>query len=261
MLTNAKVFTGEHLSQAKWISLKRPESAEVLSRGLDDGLWGLLHKCSSDIPTKRPTMTEICNFPAIANKAMIVGLINRAEDAVHSLTNSANDEMREFIFTLQSQLIDLGLLLIRDLPNLERIFDIILEKYSMDNFVILIIEKYSPAGHTCLIDLLHEVATFAIFSSSHPSRLLPQMLQFENRLKNRRKLDRLLTKIVKGTGQIPTSIIIKDVTRIGPNPVAGGGFADVWKGVRGNITVALKVLRIFRDGEISNQILRVCLLY
>lgn len=136
----------------------------------------------------RPTMTDICNFLVITNKAVIMELLNLAEDfAVHSLTDSASDKMRKFILTLQSQLIDLGLSLVsRDLHNLERIFAIILEKCSMDIFIQLIIDEYSPAGRTCLIDLLHEVVTFGSLSSPCPSCLLPQMLHFENRLKNRR---------------------------------------------------------------------------
>lgn len=84
------------------------------------------------------------------------------------------------------------------------------------------------------------------------------MLQFGNKLEDWCMLDRLLTRVVKETGQIPSSMIITDVTRNGPNPVAGGGFADVWSGMRGNINVALKVLRIYGEEELSKQILRVC---
>lgn len=83
------------------------------------------------------------------------------------------------------------------------------------------------------------------------------MLQFENRLKDRLRLDRVLTRIVKETGQFPSSIIVKDVTRNGSNPIVGGGFADVWFGMLGSVSVALKVLRFFGEGELSKQTLRV----
>lgn len=80
------------------------------------------------------------------------------------------------------------------------------------------------------------------------------MLQFENELKCRRKLDYLLRAIVKETGQIPSAMIIRDVTRSGSDPVAGGGFADVWGGMQGNINVALKVLRIFNEGGFNIRV-------
>lgn len=80
------------------------------------------------------------------------------------------------------------------------------------------------------------------------------MLQLENELKCRRKLDYLLRAIVKETGQIPSAMIIRDVARSGFDPVAGGGYADVWSGMQGNINVALKVLRIYDVGELATSI-------
>lgn len=44
--------------------------------------------------------------------------------------------------------------------------------------------------------------------------------------------------------------------RLGDNPLAGGGFADVWKGKVREISVALKVLRIFGLAK-STQPLKV----
>lgn len=220
-------------------------------------MWGLLCRCWSDSPKLRPTINEICDFPPIANTAMILGILNRAEDefATHSSAEFEDDKMHKFILALQNLL---GLSLSHDICVLERIFTIVLEKCPMENLITIIRDEYSPAGRTCIIDLLHEVAIFADLPSLFPSRLFLQMLQFENKLKYRRKLDRLLTRVVKETGQIPSLMIIRDVTRNGSNPVAGGGFADVWNGMRGNIDVALKVLRMFGEGELNKQILRVC---
>lgn len=80
------------------------------------------------------------------------------------------------------------------------------------------------------------------------------MLNFENRLDNRRLLDYFLSRVVKGTGQLPTSMIVDNVQRSGMHPLAGGGFADVYHGSQGDIEVAIKVLRVFGD----KQVLRVC---
>lgn len=84
------------------------------------------------------------------------------------------------------------------------------------------------------------------------------MLHPANFLEDRSRINRFLIGIVKDSGQLPSSIIINDVTRCGFNPVSGGGFADVWKGRLGGIVVAMKVLRIFGEGELNKQNMRVC---
>lgn len=55
------------------------------------------------------------------------------------------------------------------------------------------------------------------------------MLRLENESQDRRRLSRVLSRIVKETGQLPTSMLIDNVRRIGANPFSGGGFADVWR--------------------------------
>lgn len=172
MLTTTKIFTGRWGIRSPSYP---PESISAYKlRGLHIDMWNLLYKCWSSRPELRPTINEICNFPPIAKKARIRGLINRVEGfSVHSSSNSASDKMREFLFTLQSQLIDLGLSSSQDSRNLERIFASILDKCSINYLIKIINAQYSPAGCSCLIDLLHEVATFASFSSSYSSRLLP----------------------------------------------------------------------------------------
>lgn len=81
------------------------------------------------------------------------------------------------------------------------------------------------------------------------------MLNFENGLEDRSLLNHFLSKVVKGTCQLPTSMIIDNVKKSGMHPLAGGGFADVYQGLQGEIEVALKVLRVFGN----NDVLRVCL--
>ncbi|EJD00249.1 kinase-like protein [Fomitiporia mediterranea MF3/22] len=60
-----------------------------------------------------------------------------------------------------------------------------------------------------------------------------------------RVLERFLQKLVDKTGVLPKHLFLSGIKRIGENPIAGGGFADVWKGKSGERTVALKVIRIF----------------
>ncbi|KIK55144.1 hypothetical protein GYMLUDRAFT_48095, partial [Collybiopsis luxurians FD-317 M1] len=43
---------------------------------------------------------------------------------------------------------------------------------------------------------------------------------------------------------LPLSLVIRDIRREGQNPVAGGGFADIWRGTLNEKHVCLKVLRL-----------------
>ena len=63
--------------------------------------------------------------------------------------------------------------------------------------------------------------------------------------------------MVLKSGQLPKSMVITDVRRNVPNPIAGGGFADVWRGLYEGQEVALKVLRFFGQSESDKQIIRV----
>ncbi|KAE9404200.1 kinase-like protein [Gymnopus androsaceus JB14] len=57
---------------------------------------------------------------------------------------------------------------------------------------------------------------------------------------------------------LPSSLMIQDVKRDGQNPVAGGGFADIWRGTVGDQPVCLKVLRLViepDEKQFSNEAL------
>lgn len=69
--------------------------------------------------------------------------------------------------------------------------------------------------------------------------------------------ERFLKKMVKASGRLPRYLFVSDVRRLGGNPLAGGGFADVWRGEAHGASVALKVLRIFGLAK-SSQSLKVC---
>jgi hypothetical protein len=48
----------------------------------------------------------------------------------------------------------------------------------------------------------------------------------------------------KTSGLYPESLILQGVEREGEFAVTGGSFADIWEGVHGNNTVAIKVMRV-----------------
>ncbi|SJL08804.1 uncharacterized protein ARMOST_12174 [Armillaria ostoyae] len=65
-----------------------------------------------------------------------------------------------------------------------------------------------------------------------------------------------LRALCKVRNIVPSSLCLRDVTREGGNPVAGGGFADIWKGRLHDTQVCLKVLRIFCPEEQKEKVLR-----
>ncbi|KAF5358883.1 hypothetical protein D9757_012303 [Collybiopsis confluens] len=50
---------------------------------------------------------------------------------------------------------------------------------------------------------------------------------------------------------LPSSLMVQNVRREGGNPVAGGGFADIWRGTLQGKTVCLKVLRIVVEQDVT----------
>ncbi|TDL15485.1 kinase-like protein [Rickenella mellea] len=63
--------------------------------------------------------------------------------------------------------------------------------------------------------------------------------------KSRSLLARALVRLAKTSRSYPDCITLTEIERSGINPVAGGGFADVWKGEFDKRTVALKAFRIY----------------
>ncbi|KAJ3753816.1 kinase-like domain-containing protein, partial [Lentinula raphanica] len=67
---------------------------------------------------------------------------------------------------------------------------------------------------------------------------------------HRRSCFSLICYLVKRIRALPLSLlVIKDVARVGRNPVAGGGFADVWRGTMNGQAVCLKVLRLVTEQD------------
>ncbi|KAF8162035.1 kinase-like domain-containing protein [Mycena galopus ATCC 62051] len=67
----------------------------------------------------------------------------------------------------------------------------------------------------------------------------------ERNKKLRRRCLAGIQKIARSKEILPPSIFIRALKREGRNAVAGGGYADIWKGKVENKTVCLKVLRVF----------------
>ncbi|KIK53364.1 hypothetical protein GYMLUDRAFT_179072, partial [Collybiopsis luxurians FD-317 M1] len=59
------------------------------------------------------------------------------------------------------------------------------------------------------------------------------------------------------------SLMVRDIKRTGQNPVAGGGFADIWHGRLNEKPVCVKVLRltIEQDEKARDEIRKVALVW
>ncbi|KAJ7598117.1 kinase-like domain-containing protein, partial [Mycena floridula] len=70
---------------------------------------------------------------------------------------------------------------------------------------------------------------------------------------------RHLQRLTKRFGILPPSFFVHDVFREGTHAVAGGGFADVYKGILSESPVCLKVLRFFtQPSEMREKLLKNC---
>ncbi|KIK53340.1 hypothetical protein GYMLUDRAFT_938090 [Collybiopsis luxurians FD-317 M1] len=78
----------------------------------------------------------------------------------------------------------------------------------------------------------------------------------QNNLKDHKKYFGLCRHLSRRFQILPLSLIIRDIKREGQNPVAGGGFADIWRGTLNEKPVCLKVLRLTleRDEKARDEI-------
>ncbi|TDL15521.1 kinase-like protein, partial [Rickenella mellea] len=63
------------------------------------------------------------------------------------------------------------------------------------------------------------------------------------------RIVRALTHLAKSSACLPDSLMLSGVKRTGRDPVAGGGFADVWTGYLDSTPVAIKALRIYERSD------------
>ncbi|KAK1227626.1 Rho guanine nucleotide exchange factor [Marasmius sp. AFHP31] len=66
---------------------------------------------------------------------------------------------------------------------------------------------------------------------------------------------KMMVRLSRSTGLHPKCLTIRNVEKIGNDPVAGGAFGDVWKGKMGGSLVCIKVLRVFLAADID-QVLK-----
>ncbi|TDL24594.1 kinase-like protein [Rickenella mellea] len=80
------------------------------------------------------------------------------------------------------------------------------------------------------------------------ANLFQTLLDQDNlQTKSRSLLARALARLAKSSKCYPDCLILTAIRRTGTDPVAGGGFSDVWKGYFAEETVAMKALRIYKQ--------------
>ncbi|TDL15519.1 kinase-like protein [Rickenella mellea] len=66
---------------------------------------------------------------------------------------------------------------------------------------------------------------------------------------HRSRFVRTLTHLTKSFARLPDCLMLSGVKRSGKDPVAGGGFADIWTGYFDSNSVAIKALRIYERSD------------
>ncbi|TDL16992.1 kinase-like protein [Rickenella mellea] len=94
-----------------------------------------------------------------------------------------------------------------------------------------------------------EKKAFYHISLDNPTPMLNLLQELLDRCEplceNNGLLSRAVARLSKRSGCYHDCLILSDIQRTGEHPVAGGGFAGVWRGSCGGNPVALKALRIF----------------
>ncbi|KAF7354928.1 DH domain-containing protein [Mycena sanguinolenta] len=80
--------------------------------------------------------------------------------------------------------------------------------------------------------------------------LLQDLLDSSHVLRSRASLSKALVKLSGQTGILPGTCFTLEVKKVGQQ-VAGGGFGDIWKGLVGGQTVAVKSMRQFKDDDVK----------
>src|SRR5205823_768587 len=93
-------------------------------------------------------------------------------------------------------------------------------------------------------------------SRFHRAQLQTSLAQFVGNQRPHSNIFRdFLNNILCERQILPSFLFVTGVRCLETHPIAGGGFADVWKGGLGDKIVALKVLRLF--GENTSIIFKV----
>jgi len=71
----------------------------------------------------------------------------------------------------------------------------------------------------------------------------------ENDHPQRWQISSLILKLSTRSNKLPASLVVNDVTRLDKESIAGGGFADIYRGEYKGKPVALKRLRVYRTND------------
>ncbi|KAF5391629.1 hypothetical protein D9757_002538 [Collybiopsis confluens] len=72
--------------------------------------------------------------------------------------------------------------------------------------------------------------------------------------KYRERCLQALLHISKSHFILPSSFVLEDIQKVGSNPIAAGGFSDVWQGLLGEQSVGLKVLRLIAEPDEDKRV-------
>jgi hypothetical protein len=102
-----------------------------------------------------------------------------------------------------------------------------------------------------LLDLLQDVRHLSpIRSASHcADSQTYQLLDSSHELRSRPLVSKALLRLSGECGLHPTCFPLVGLEKVGPQ-VAGGGFGDIFKGLVGGQSVAVKSMRQFKDEDV-----------
>ncbi|THU84155.1 kinase-like protein [Dendrothele bispora CBS 962.96] len=67
----------------------------------------------------------------------------------------------------------------------------------------------------------------------------------------RSKIFEAMVHISRNSNLYPTCLSLSNVKKVGDDPIAGGGFGDIWRASIGGQTACMKVVRLFDDSKID----------
>jgi hypothetical protein len=100
-----------------------------------------------------------------------------------------------------------------------------------------------------LLDLLQDVRQRSPFRLGSHCADPYQLLDSSHELRSRPLISKALLRLSGECGLHPTCFTLFGLKKVGQQ-VAGGGFGDIWKGLVGGQTVAVKSMRQFMDDDV-----------